>query len=1749
MNDKSNILGSLMPRSLSGNTSQFVGTNGVDFNSRNKHQPPRPTSGASSATGKQHKLKQRFTVIRKLGKGTYGKVQLAINKETGQEVAIKTIKKTKIENEQDLQRVRREIQIMSSIEHPHIIHIYEVFENKDKIVLVMQYAPGGELYEYVSQSKILDDLEARRLFRQIALAIYYCHQNKICHRDLKLENILLDEKNNAKIADFGLSNVFDKRRQLRTFCGSPLYASPEIVQGSPYEGPEVDCWSLGVLLYTLVYGAMPFDGTNFKRLVKQISEACYYEPKQRSKASPLIGRLLCADPAKRATIIDICSDPWVNGTIPVSPRTPASEQPAQAHNSLLQVAQDMANLTPVRIDILLALAPNSPVLQPPEPNEPKERHPLSELQNVIADERPCSAMDLSIMEVDENRATSPIASYTVRDHVGPKLSEQQPPEQTLVQNEAETYADPVQAEADMRCEGIENMAPPESILEEEQQADAGLSATVSTTPATTTAVDETPNDLAPTKESELSNLKAAESKIGSDQTESLNTIDCKDREISMEVDNQQSVDETRASEETDHGVERKEVDTKQEKDLVEKPKKVKKKIIVKKKKRVSKKEPAENLDPSCTSNEQPMPSPSMEKPIEHQPTENQKQEVTKAPKTRGPGKIKIPNTFQATATESSPPKLIGLENRRQSTFVADVAQKLLQQSTNSNMGIKSEHPQLPSARVSDKKDEFERRASLAPTTESTVSRRGSQHNGPAMFEPEPADSRCDTISIDLVMEQAAVELILKQQSQEVDLKLSPHSEEPQKSEMPTGVASNSTRETNIERRLEESISRLTDQIADAKAGRKLSISLESNARDERSDSAETIRADVSPTQIRSSLNIDLKPLESAIEGDAGLTSQSADPLTSQMAIGPAPIARSYKKVTFTKDGTCITETGRIYATRGDDGTVRRVERKKKVTHYPANDGSSATKSISMTSTSEREQRFECNEAFPDLGHDFHNSFASSTRHHSRRPFEKLIMPMSGFSNQDNLEAGSQFKRQTDKQLRRADSASSCSSGSTDAFDDIFDTWTGASNMFRQNLNISELHDSLISRAFGDQILARSRFQASPHRRAGRGPGVSSSLAGTPRCESVEPQNLSCAHRGSEETRQRKGWTNSSKSGYDSEGPSERSASALGSTPCNSSPYDESLRAPTQRTSLEVSLGPLTDLERELNRSDHCLLNEVEQHHRNLKQRLAEHHRQLWKGSTPSLFANSTHAEQSPASARAQFPRHEKQGLWQFLRLQEPLDGANKRQVGSDFGHKSKPDLRQTPDLQHTAPVAGGTDLGQSQSSNSFLRQSIALDATPVRRNTSNFMGNLPPRHAQTVSKSTSKTSSLTSKISAMQLGPDANYKQEQQSASFIQLKRASSSSSSAKQSFKELVESDISSSKFIFGPGSSSMFAEGKVAPVTSPTETAGLNREQKANQSCPTQDNIDSRIQTWLQDSSGNLSSSSGSKSSASDMIRSGSKADPFTNLYGSLRSKASSNKYEQKEQLAGQSKTLQSSEEVQIGPSTSASVLMTTSSTVCESFDAQKSQREFCKIQSEVMNSDSKSTLLDGQLAKTSSLTKVSKATFKLRQKSPVTLDETEEENELVSETLKQHHEHQKETISTASSSLKGLPSTAPTNKNFDGLHWIQGLELGPSTVVDDLDDSLSAGKSGDLESRSSSSLLDQLRSRGYRSMVNQRMSSQLAEQQPAVKQTTIISTSVIESSSITSKTIKHGNQASSIGEDEPALEPKKGEGEYTN
>ncbi|XP_012615250.2 NUAK family SNF1-like kinase 2 [Microcebus murinus] len=259
----------------------------------------------------KHNLRHRYEFLETLGKGTYGKVKKA-RESSGRLVAIKSIRKDKIKDEQDLKHIRREIEIMSSLNHPHIIAIHEVFENSSKIVIVMEYASRGDLYDYISERQRLSEGDARHFFRQIVSAVHYCHQNGVVHRDLKLENILLDANGNIKIADFGLSNLYHQGKFLQTFCGSPLYASPEIVNGKPYTGPEVDSWSLGVLLYILVHGTMPFDGQDHKTLVQQISHGAYREPPKPSDACGLIRWLLMVNPTRRATLEDVASHWWVN---------------------------------------------------------------------------------------------------------------------------------------------------------------------------------------------------------------------------------------------------------------------------------------------------------------------------------------------------------------------------------------------------------------------------------------------------------------------------------------------------------------------------------------------------------------------------------------------------------------------------------------------------------------------------------------------------------------------------------------------------------------------------------------------------------------------------------------------------------------------------------------------------------------------------------------------------------------------------------------------------------------------------------------------------------------------------------------------------------------------------------------------------------------------------------------------------------------------------------------------------------------------------------------------------------------------------------------------------------------------------------------------------------------------------------------------------------------------------------------------
>uniref|UniRef100_A0A6P4ET70 Serine/threonine-protein kinase par-1 n=1 Tax=Drosophila rhopaloa TaxID=1041015 RepID=A0A6P4ET70_DRORH len=253
-----------------------------------------------------------YKIIKTLGKGNFAKVKLAIHVPTGREVAIKVIDKTQL-NTSARQKLYREVEIMKQLNHPNIVRLFQVIESERTLYLVMEYASRGELFDHLVKNGRMREPEARVLFRQLVSAIQYCHSKQIVHRDLKAENLLLDQNMNMKIADFGFSNNFDLNAQLETFCGSPPYAAPELFKGRKYSGPEVDSWSLGVVLYTLVSGSLPFDGGTLNELRERVLRGKYRVPYYVSMdCEMLMRKFLVLNPSKRTTLSAVMSDKWIN---------------------------------------------------------------------------------------------------------------------------------------------------------------------------------------------------------------------------------------------------------------------------------------------------------------------------------------------------------------------------------------------------------------------------------------------------------------------------------------------------------------------------------------------------------------------------------------------------------------------------------------------------------------------------------------------------------------------------------------------------------------------------------------------------------------------------------------------------------------------------------------------------------------------------------------------------------------------------------------------------------------------------------------------------------------------------------------------------------------------------------------------------------------------------------------------------------------------------------------------------------------------------------------------------------------------------------------------------------------------------------------------------------------------------------------------------------------------------------------------
>lgn len=243
-----------------------------------------------------------------IGRGAYSIVKSGVHKENNKRVAIKIYEKFKIACTQRKCCVNREISLLKRLHHPNIVKLYETIDTKKQLFLIMEYVRGKSLLNYIrlKKDRKLEERDCIRIYRQLLQGIAYCHENNVSHRDIKMENVLLDEGLNVKIIDFGFSFCSSPNQRLKVFCGTPSYMAPEIVSKKPYLGAPADMWSMGVLLYVMLCGMFPFRGNTELDLYRCISKGLYSIPSDVSiRAKQIIGKLLNLTPERRPTAAEV----------------------------------------------------------------------------------------------------------------------------------------------------------------------------------------------------------------------------------------------------------------------------------------------------------------------------------------------------------------------------------------------------------------------------------------------------------------------------------------------------------------------------------------------------------------------------------------------------------------------------------------------------------------------------------------------------------------------------------------------------------------------------------------------------------------------------------------------------------------------------------------------------------------------------------------------------------------------------------------------------------------------------------------------------------------------------------------------------------------------------------------------------------------------------------------------------------------------------------------------------------------------------------------------------------------------------------------------------------------------------------------------------------------------------------------------------------------------------------------------------
>jgi len=254
-----------------------------------------------------------------LGQGAYATVRKAVHRPTRQVVAVKTYERGRLNDAQRKKGVQRETQIQSRLEHPNIVRLMQTVETGKQIHLVLEYVQGVPIGGLMKQrpDRRLDESEAKPLFHQLLKGLSYCHNLNVCHRDIKLENLLITLQNVLKIIDFGFATCYSREKKAKMFCGTPNYMAPEIVGRREFTGPPTDVWAAGVVLYAMVSGSLPFKGATDRELYQRVQRGQYCLPVHISPScKSLLLAVFALDPAKRPTAQQLLSSAWLTSVSP-----------------------------------------------------------------------------------------------------------------------------------------------------------------------------------------------------------------------------------------------------------------------------------------------------------------------------------------------------------------------------------------------------------------------------------------------------------------------------------------------------------------------------------------------------------------------------------------------------------------------------------------------------------------------------------------------------------------------------------------------------------------------------------------------------------------------------------------------------------------------------------------------------------------------------------------------------------------------------------------------------------------------------------------------------------------------------------------------------------------------------------------------------------------------------------------------------------------------------------------------------------------------------------------------------------------------------------------------------------------------------------------------------------------------------------------------------------------------------------------